>query len=362
MMFGIIEVFFALALGAMLPSDQPPLDAATVLRGMPADCEFMAFQDLRVIDQRIERYLDLVRGQEWLTANSEWSALIERADHSLDEYASQASTFLGFDPFTELVGVGICAKLSQSSDGEPVPSFQLVLQTVNPIDISSRVGMLDRVDIAGQSLPGFREDGMTVGIYSLENAVVVGTSDYLTPLLSASTWAGVPAPDVPHGSLLGRLNELVPSGVTSYVAVRPSVPTRFLINSSHAPATFTQLIAGLDSALATTNGQAIHFELKATDAAVHEDFSLILQGLGHLSEASPLAAEGMIRVMLGIFSETDPHVDSELRPFLAHREEVLSLLDELGFSGQVEATFAEDTTAMLSTLDINNAQSLVYTY
>ena len=353
--FAFGEIFALLFFGTFLPNDIEPLPPEQVLWAMPDDCEVMAYQDFRGVSEAIDAQLETLSRQSWIASNREFAEGLNELNSMMSTARAELTTSLGFDPFTDLHAASICFKLNTSA-GPPKPEVLIVVQGnfgANTADtIGEMIGMGRQTLSNGVNVFAEREDGVLFGLFGVEGAFVFGSESYLVPLTTA-----FPAPSVPPaaaGSLLARLSELAPHGIRTYIAARPATSTRLLV-SAEGPVSLAKLIVGLQTALVVMNNEASYTEISASDDTSHRNYSLILSGTGELMQASPHLVAGMAQLVFGILSADDNDLDQELRDILAHRDEILTLIDELGWTQPVEIAFTSDAATRTSSLTMTGA-------
>ena len=354
------EIFAILFFGTFLPSDVEPLPPEQVLWAMPDDCELMAYQDFRGVSEAIDAQLELLSRQSWIASNREFAEGLSEINSMIGSARTELAGTLGFDPFTDLNAASICFKLNTTS-GAPKPEVLILVQgnfdaTVADT-IAGMIGMGRTTLSNGVEVFAEREDGVVFGLYGVEGAFVFASESYLVPLTTA-----FPAPGVPTaapGSLLARLADLAPGGIRTYIAGRPATSTR-LLASAEGPVSFAKLVVGLESALIVMNNDSSYTEIVASDDTSHRNYELILGGIGDLMQASPLAISGMAQLFFGILSPDDNDIEEDIRTILAHRDEILGLIEELGLTQPAEVVFNSDLgtrTTSLTTTGAGGAQA-----
>ena len=321
----------------------------------------MLFVDTRGIDASLRSGLELLARQPFVTSTPDLATAVSEMTLRYADGQTQISTYLGLNPFTDLTSVGICGKLGSSPTGLPSPEFIAVIQGsfgTAPTEQLAEILEFAPMQLGdGAAVYGVQEDGVTIGMSApIDGVILLGTEAYLTPLASEMPTMALPE-GVPEDSLLTRLSELVPHGVTSFFAMAPSISTRFLLGTE-GPVSFSQLVAGLDSMYMLANSDVSFVEVHATDAIAHERYALILGGLGDLFTAAPYVAGGVLQFVFGVLSPDDPDLEAPLRLFLSHREDVFALANDLGLTNTPHVEFNRHDDRFVSDLSMNNAASL----
>ncbi len=356
-MYGIGELIAILLLGSFLPSDVEPLPPEQVLRAMPDDCEFMAFQDLRGVKETITTLIDELSRQSWVTSNPEFAEGLAEVTGEMAQAEVEMTGMLGFNPFTDLHAVSICFKLDTSA-GEPKPNFIALLQGDFPATTADHLGEMmgmSRHPLSnGVEVFGDREAGVIMGMFGVDGAVAFASENYLLPMTT-----DFPAPGIgpaAEGGLLSQLSSMAPHGITSFMAARPSTTTRLLV-AGDAPMSIAKLIGGLDSIITVMNADMSYLQVSANDAESHRSYELLVGGMGDLMTAAPLAVSGMAQLLFGAISPDDPDIDDELRSLLRHRDSILSFLEEAGMMEPAQIEFNSDASTRVSSLSITGGSN-----
>lgn len=356
-MYGIGELIAILLLGSFLPSDVEPLPPEQVLRAMPDDCEFMAFQDLRGVKETVTALIDELSRQSWVTSNPEFAEGLAEVSSGMAEAEVEMTGMLGFNPFTDLHAVSICFKLDTSA-GEPKPNFIALLQGDFPATTADHLGEMmgmSRHPLSnGVEVFGDREAGVIMGLFGVDGAVAFASENYLLPMTTDFPPPGI-GPST-EGSLLSQLSAMAPHGILSYMAARPSTTTRLLV-AGDAPMSIAKLVGGLDSVITVMNAEMTYLQISANDAESHRSYELLVGGMGDLMTAAPLAVSGMAQMLFGAISPDDPDIDDELRSLLRHRDSILSFMAELGMMEPSQIEFNSDASTRVSSLSVTGGSS-----
>jgi hypothetical protein len=350
-MFGFTELLVMLLMGGMLPRDAEPLPAETVLLHLPDDCELIVFEDLRGIGEAIDSLLTDLSTQAWIVSNAELREGLDELRQGLRMAETMGGTMLGINPFDDLTAVSLCVRMAPAPSDNP--DFLVVLQGNFDTTLAARLGAdeLDPMTFPnGAPVLGKREDGRIFGLASPRaGELLFGSERYLEPLaLPTAPPAVVPA----AGSMLARLSELVPHGVTRFGAFEPSPGLRAVVGSE-GPVTFAELFAGMNRSMWLSNATVDYFEVVATTPDAHRDYELILSGIGEIAQASPHALRGFAQIVLGTLSPADSELDEPIRSLLSHREDILTMLDDSGLLADIETEFSSDAASMTSTLTVS---------
>jgi hypothetical protein len=352
MAFG--QFLIMLLLGGLLPHDTEPMPADEVMLHMPADCEVMAFEDLRGVGDTIDTFMADLSTQAWIIANDEFREGFQAASEGFGQLEAMAVEMLGINPFDDLTAISLCMKMRPGPPG--MPDYLVVVQGNFDSTLADRLGAdgFEPVVLSsGASIYGTTEDGTIIGLAVPRPGVLVfGSENYLTSVAApVAPTAIVP----PAGSMLARVAELAPHGIRSFVGFRPGAALKAVL-ASEAPVTVAELTTGLDRAMWFTGDSVDLIEVRATGTDTHRDYELILSGIGAIAQASPLAMAGMANIFLGVLSPDDPDLEEGLRSLATHREEILTMLDTSGLLAPTEVEVTSDAGTFTTTLSLTNAQ------
>ncbi|MBN1946779.1 MAG: hypothetical protein JW797_13985 [Bradymonadales bacterium] len=353
---GIGEILLILLMGGLAPNDLEPLAANQALQYMPAQCEAMAFADLRGAETTLNGWLEMIRGQTWLMSQPEVAAKVAEFSQMLAMAHTQAPLMLGFDPFTQLSSLSACVRLGRTAEGMPRPEFLVVIQgSFEPSAagmLAGQIGLLQQTQVpTGQIVYGVTEGEMMVSLTAIAPGVLLlGTKALVDPLLA--TGGSPPVQAITPGSLGGRVTELMMGGAHSFFGFQPGPELRAMM-VGEMPASLAELVSGMGRAVVVTRPGAFTFEVTALTAPIQHRYELLLEGIKEYILAFNHGLRAFLWGGAGLLSPNDPELDPLLRSMLANREEILTFVEGQLMSADPEVLMLSDPLTLTTTLNVN---------
>lgn len=340
-MFGYGEIVVFMLLSMATPVDVEPLPPDQVVAGLDANCEVLAFGDMREGVEGINAFFEQLSRQSWIIGNEEAVEGLAEVHAGLAEMQTGAQEAMGLNPLTDIHTVSLCGRLGAGT----TPEFVLIARGDFPSSVVESLGpFFDYEPLTlsnGASVWGTRDGAVLVGLISpAPGLLVMGTDNFLvergaTPLVSDFSGAD-------PSSLVAQLAALAPRAPRMFLGFQPSEQLKTLVASEDMPVSVEELFLGLSHFVWASNAEMSYFDVAATNDDAFRDYQLILGGLQHALQASPHVVRAYTAIALGALSPDDPEIDDFLRLAARHRDEVM---DFLSWTGLVEDVSVEMTTA-----------------